>query len=379
VKLGYRPALDGVRAIAISAVVSMHAFGWPGEGALGVDLFFVLSGFLITTLLLEEQQSRGRISLVGFYWRRARRLLPALFAMLAVYLAATVVVLAVRGELDAFGGRLLAVAATLGYVGNVFRLDGHHVPASLSHLWSLAQEEQFYVLWPLALILLRSRPALLARLLVVAIAGVMVERAALMSTHGFERVYLGPDAHSEPILIGCLFAVWFVEGRRPSTAVRGRVAAVSLAAIVATMTLLKPATKALSVSAAGWLYGTPLLTLFAFACGFLIFDGALEGSRVGRALSVKPLGFLGRISYALYLWHVPVLVAFGRLSNGGVRAVAAIAVAIGLAWASRYLIELPARRLRLPSLATSAPKEEEVILVAAPVWRGVGAGGVSRN
>src|SRR5919204_5032700 len=85
VKLGYRPALDGVRAIAIGLVVSMHAFGWPGNGALGVDLFFVLSGFLITSLLLQEHVETGRVSLPGFYRRRALRLLPALFVMLAAY------------------------------------------------------------------------------------------------------------------------------------------------------------------------------------------------------------------------------------------------------------------------------------------------------
>jgi peptidoglycan/LPS O-acetylase OafA/YrhL len=360
-RLGYRPALDGVRGIAIAAVVSMHTFGWPKQGALGVDLFFVLSGFLITTLLLEERADRGRISIAGFYARRARRLLPALFVMLAAYAAAVLAVFAVRGELDQLGDRILALAATIGYIGNVFRMEGGEIPTSLSHLWSLAQEEQFYVLWPPLLILvMRARPALLTRLLGLAIACVAVERFAFMSSGSFWRVYLGPDTHSEPILVGCLFAVWFARGSFLFAGARSRAASASLVGILALIAFWGPLTEALSLSSAGALYGTPLLTVFAAAAGIVIVDCAVGTSALARLLSVRPLRFLGQISYSLYLWHIPVLVAFGTVAAAGVRSVIGLAVSLVLAVASRYVVELPFLRRRRD------PKPESVQAAPAP-------------
>src|SRR4051812_42278396 len=151
-KLGHVPALDGLRGIAIAIVVGYHAFGFPLGGWLGVDLFFVLSGFLITTLLLEEHDRTGRVSLRAFYVRRARRLLPALGAVLAL--------IAVVGPLYYSPGLLASIVASGLYAANIVRGFGQSdflnaTPAA--HLWSLAQEEQFYVLWPIALIWFRRR------------------------------------------------------------------------------------------------------------------------------------------------------------------------------------------------------------------------------
>src|SRR5262245_39329594 len=128
--LSYRPGLDGVRALAIALVVGRHAFHWPREGDLGVDLFFVLSGFLITTLLLEEHGPGGRVSLRAFYGRRVRRLMPALVAMLTVY----TFVVAVQGRLDAM--RTVRIWETAGYVTNIAYLWGGQTDAGLNHLWS---------------------------------------------------------------------------------------------------------------------------------------------------------------------------------------------------------------------------------------------------
>jgi acyltransferase-like protein len=134
-RLGYVPALDGLRAVAITLVVTSHAFGWPAGGWLGVDLFFVLSGFLITTLLLER---RGRDSIGNFYRRRGLRLLPALVILLGVALAVD------RSFFGTFAG--------LGYISNlVMAGGGEQLPASFTHLWSLAAEEQFYIVWPFVL------------------------------------------------------------------------------------------------------------------------------------------------------------------------------------------------------------------------------------
>ena len=167
-RLGHVPALDGLRGVAVAAVVAYHAFGWPRGGWIGVHLFFVLSGFLITTLLLE---GRSR-SLRDFYARRARRLLPALVALLLAYMA----IAALRG-----GNGLGAVARYGAYTGNAYeafrpgaseRLDG------LNHLWSLAQEEQFYLVWP-ALLLLVRKARRQARILVAAAIALMLYRLGL--------------------------------------------------------------------------------------------------------------------------------------------------------------------------------------------------------
>ena len=132
-RLGYRPALDGVRGVAIAAVVAFHAFGWPNAGYLGVDLFFVLSGFLITTLLLEERAERGTVSLVAFYRRRALRLLPGLFAMLAIVVPVSLAV--AWGNPDRLDRTLLVAGAGLGYATNFLLAGaGNQVPA-LGHLW----------------------------------------------------------------------------------------------------------------------------------------------------------------------------------------------------------------------------------------------------
>src|SRR5436305_8467288 len=199
-KLGHVPALDGLRGIAIAIVVGYHAFGFPLGGWLGVDLFFVLSGFLITTLLLEEQAATGTVRLRAFYARRARRLLPALAVLLAAYVAIS----AVRG-VDG-----LAVVARWGfYTGNVYEA---FVPGAslhlvgLNHLWSLAQEEQFYLLWPAALLLALKarRPAVVLGTIALAL---MIYRLALADGGASDaRIYFAPDTNVDGLLLGAAFA-----------------------------------------------------------------------------------------------------------------------------------------------------------------------------
>jgi peptidoglycan/LPS O-acetylase OafA/YrhL len=151
-KLGYVPALDGIRAIAIALVVVVHATRRPPSGNLGVDLFFVLSGFLITTILLEERATRGHVPLSAFYRRRALRLVPALVVMLGCFLLVSTVLALVRGT--SLHEPVLGVAAGLGYFSNIVIAAGDRpfaMPSPIHHLWSLAEEEQFYLVWPLVL------------------------------------------------------------------------------------------------------------------------------------------------------------------------------------------------------------------------------------
>jgi peptidoglycan/LPS O-acetylase OafA/YrhL len=338
--LGYRPALDGVRGIAIALVVGFHAFGWPGAGTLGVDLFFVLSGFLITAILIEEHGRTGTISIRGFYGRRARRLLPALFAMLTPYLLLAGFALLVGQGSTVF----LALAGALTYTSNIIvAVDPSAVPAGLIHLWSLAAEEQFYLIWPLLLLsLLRFGIRGVGRWLGVLLAVALVYRLVLLTRGAsFERIYYGPDTHADPLLVGCLFGCWFKYGRTPrmiaTSRARGLVGGAALAVIVAAAVLLDHVPQRL-------VYFTQLPTLFAVSAGVLIVCAALGESAVARALNARPLAFLGRISYSLYLWHLPLLVVFGVHRHFGVRGIAAITISLAAAIASRYLVELPFMR-----------------------------------
>jgi peptidoglycan/LPS O-acetylase OafA/YrhL len=324
-QLGYRPALDGVRALAIAPVVALHAFGWPREGSLGVELFFVLSGFLITTLLLEERVATGTISVGGFYRRRAARLVPGLVLMLVVY------------AIVARGAHAWALLFGLTYTTNLANLvNTNAIPWSLGHLWSLAQEEQFYLVWPpLLLVLTRARPALLPKALGVLILGVVIEKLTLTAMGAsLERIYFAPDTHAEPILIGCLFGALFPSWR--SAAVRRWGGPLALLTVIG------------SLLAAQWVSfltpRSPLRTLFMFACGFLILAAA-QGWVV-RLLQNRGMVFLGRISYSLYLWHVPILAAAGAAAydHRAVRSAAAVCVAIVVAAASFLFVEQPLRR-----------------------------------
>jgi peptidoglycan/LPS O-acetylase OafA/YrhL len=341
-RLGYRPALDGVRGIAIAIVVGFHAFGWPAAGTLGVDLFFALSGFLITALLLEEHAHSSRINIRAFYVRRARRLLPALFAMLAPFLLLAVGATVLRGSLPST--LLLGLGAALTYTSNVVvAADPSAVPAALIHLWSLAAEEQFYIVWPLLLVVLirRGGMRLVGRALGILLAAAVVYRLELLLRGAsIERVYFGPDTHADSLLIGCVFGCYFVRGRLPRLVFSERARKVSVALSLATV-----------LSAAVFLGYLPLRltyemqlvpTGFAVAAGVFIVCAALGGTAIARALSVRPLVFLGRISYSVYLWHLPLLVAFSGVHREfGLRTLAAVVAAILVATASRYLVELP--------------------------------------
>jgi peptidoglycan/LPS O-acetylase OafA/YrhL len=328
-RLGYVPALDGLRGIAIALVVANHFYGYPPGGLVGVDLFFVLSGFLITSLILDERAARGAVSIKDFYMRRARRLFPALGAMLIAY------VLVVEAA-DHNGFKTAALGGL--YFGNVVQAFNlapvRHSP--LLHLWSLAEEEQFYLLWPwLLLLIARSRHVL--RWLVALLALMVAYKVTLtVGTHpSWVRLYFGPDTHAEGLVCGALLAV--VRVRRGGLNVRewfGKLGVVALAFGVI-----------FGRQSVNWVsFGLPL-----FELGLIFLIAASVGdTALAKGLQKRPLVGLGKISYSLYLWHPPVwfaLVAVVPLSR---HATAPLAISLSLlvAWLSYRYIEQPFRRRR---------------------------------
>src|SRR5215211_5756165 len=315
------PALDGFRAAAVTAVLLYHAdLAWARGGYLGVDAFFVLSGFLITSLLLAEWQTTRAIDLLQFWRRRARRLLPALFLVLgAVALFAAVWAPAdmlhrLRG--DAF--------ATIGYVANWrYIASGQSYfaqfasPSPLQHVWSLAIEEQFYLVWPpMFLVLLRvtrgSRNALLG--ITTALAAGSALLMAVLFTPGTDpaRVYYGTDARAQSLLIGAALAL-LLERRRVGATRTGR-HLLHAAAIGAGGLLLLAWSR--TPDDADWLYRGGLSVTAALVAVVIASVTAETPGLLGRLLSVRPVRWIGAISYGLYLWHWPVYVALTSRRTG---------------------------------------------------------------
>ena len=366
------PALDGIRAVAVAAVLAFHG-GLPGAtgGFLGVDAFFVLSGYLITALLLAEwTRSGGRLDLAGFWGRRVRRLLPALLLMV------TVVAIGARALLPPEEIRLLrgdGIAALL-YVANwrmIFRGGDYFAqtaaPSPLEHTWSLGIEEQFYLLWPLVLCaVLYVRPAghrsgraraRLWWLVVLCAAGIVASTAALAVTYSVEdpgRAYYGTDTRGAGLLIGASLAALLAlrRGRptgpgsppatpRPPTprwqrAGLGGSAAVAAAVVVWTATHLSGTDEVLYQ---GGMAGIALAVAVVIAHVALVPSGWSA-----RLLSLPPLPVLGRISYGVYLWHWPVFIA-ANADRTGLDGLTLFAVrcllTVGVASLSYLLVERP--------------------------------------
>lgn len=351
--------LDGLRAIAVTTVILFHlAPGLLPGGYLGVDIFFVISGFLITTLLLREHAQSGRVALCAFWGRRARRLLPALAI---VVLASCTTAFLIGGDVLVGIGRQVLGAATFSYnwlaIASQASYFDSTTPELFRNLWSLAVEEQFYLVWPfviLALVLVRRTGWRLALISLLALGSVaaMVSLALL----GIEptRLYYGTDTHSFGLALGALLAVaalnWSprrLEWRRSTARALPVIGAIAVLGLLALSWFLDE--------------GSPLvfrggLVLVAALTALAIAGSLVPGSFVGRALDAAPLRFVGERSYGLYLWHWPVLVlvtAAIPLDNvwltGGITLVLTTLLAI----LSYRFVEQPVRRRGFRSVAGS--------------------------
>ncbi|HEX5267748.1 MAG TPA: acyltransferase family protein [Acidimicrobiales bacterium] len=357
----YLPALDGLRALAVTAVLLYHAgVARAGGGFLGVDLFFVLSGFLITSLLVAERRRGGRISLTRFWARRARRLLPALFVMLAG-VAAYAAFLAPAGSL---ADLRRAALATLGYGANWSQVVGGQgyfaqlaAPSPLLHTWSLAIEEQFYMVWPLLvtglLALGRRRPLLPLVTFALGAAAASAGAMALLfhGGAGLDRVYYGTDTRAQDLLVGAALAAVLQMRPDPWAPLRSRPGRAALAAAGGAGLALLVASAVAAGGSSAWLYHGGFLGLAVGAAALLAAMALAPAGAGGRALAVAPVRYVGRISYGLYLWHWPLFLVLDHARtglSGGALLAARLAASLAVAAASYHLLEVPIRRGALP-------------------------------
>ena len=335
-------ALDGLRGIAVAAVVGYHV--WPEQvpgGYLGVDLFFVLSGYLITSLLLEEYGREGRVDLLAFAGRRLRRLLPA---VLMVVIAASAYVGA-RGDFGEIERIRRHGLATIGYVANwLFIVDGDSYfadvvgPSMLRHVWSLAIEEQFYLFWPLvtwaALRLAGRRGVATAALGLGAVSAVLM--AVWFDAADPSRAYFGTDTRIFEPLIGAAAATRLPLRSVKPAAVTRLGGAAGLAWLVTVL--------AVDDRWHGFYRGGAVLLSVLVAV--VVVAAAAEG-RLARVLGWRPLVGLGAISYGVYLWHWPVLIAARREGWTSPTDEALVVLAtLLLSIVSYRLVEMPIRRSR---------------------------------
>jgi peptidoglycan/LPS O-acetylase OafA/YrhL len=374
----YLPGLDGVRAIAVAAVVAYHVGApWLPGGLLGVGVFFTLSGYLITSLLRSTWERADTLDLRHFWLRRARRLLPAVIMVLLVVLLATAILDAsavARREMEAIAALLYVSNWTTIAAGTSYfqRFSG---PGPLDHLWSLAVEEQFYLAWPVILLalykLLRGHLRRMA-LVTLALALISFGIMWLVAVPGFDntRAYEGTDTRAGALLIGAALAmVWRPSMLAKEISARGRLLINGLGtAGLVTIGLLFVLTNEYSLS----LY-RGVIVLLSVATALVVASTVHPASVIGRLLGIRPLRWVGERSYGIYLWHVPIVAftppaAFATLplARAGVQ-VALIVLISALSW---MLVEDPIRRhgllaalrTRAPALVSSA---SVVSLIAA--------------
>jgi peptidoglycan/LPS O-acetylase OafA/YrhL len=344
----FRPDIEGLRAIAILAVVIYHA-GIPGfaGGFVGVDVFFVLSGFLITGILVRELTQTGTVHLGRFWARRMRRLLPAAFLVLAATGLASAIWLPPAER----GAAAQGIAASTLYGANwVFAtqaldyLAADHALSPTLHFWSLAVEEQFYMVWPLLLLAVtwraRQDPARMVRRLLVAMVAICLISFAfsvLLTRAAQPMAFFASPPRFWQLGVGALLAIgWAGVARLPATA-REVLAAGGLLLVAASISLMP------LVLAAGHTW--PGVLALGPTLGTALLVAAGSETRVGRLLAIRPLAFIGQLSYGWYLWHWGVLVFWDHAVGPASMPQKGLLLlgALGIAWLSLRFVENPVR------------------------------------
>lgn len=359
-RLTYSPEIDGLRAIAVLSVVLYHAGLGPASGFVGVDIFFVISGYLITSLICRESRETGMIDLFAFYARRVKRILPALLFVLLVTVASSMIVLSPYGE-----KRELArsTAAALGFIGNLYfqtRTGGYfdsianHLPTL--HLWSLSVEEQFYVVWPLLLLALRGVAEKKRIGLIALLAMLSFATAETLLYFSPNMAFFQMPARFWELAIGGITALL------PSTQQRGHRLELPIGVTLVLVAAFVPIAHFPG-------YGA----LPAVAGAALIIHGVHIASAEGVAaqmLRSRPFVFFGLISYSLYLWHWPLLSLYRSHHPGPIdpqHTTVLLASAVLLAWISYRFVERPFRR-PTPGTSNTALVASSLFALAASAF-----------
>jgi peptidoglycan/LPS O-acetylase OafA/YrhL len=347
----YRPYIDGMRTVAVYSVVAFHAgLGAFVGGFIGVDVFFVLSGFLVTGILVRELQTEGRVGWARFYARRARRILPAAVVTLAVTSLVYQSVAAPADRLAALDGVRAAFLyfANWRFIGQANDYFAQTVDSSpVLHFWSLSIEEQFYFLWPLLLSVVfaatrrfGSRQWIVLRSIVASAVLASAAGALLMERTNLTVAYYGTHTRAYQLLLGAFIALTpslltLHQRWRPWLRATALGALVGICALSTSLIDVGPIKRGVAASLC--------------AAILIVAMSNAESGEVARGLSWRPIGYLGRISYGTYLWHWPIVVIAAikwDLTPVSVLAVSALGSTI-LAAVSYHVLEIPIRRARL--------------------------------
>ena len=358
-KSKYLPSIDSLRALAVLAVIIYHVdVNYLPGGFLGVDLFFVLSGYLISSLIIKEFRKTGTVNLYNFYIRRARRLLPAVYFMITVGLVVMVLfneVLLRKSHLDAIFGYIYS--SNWWYIFHKLDyFDSFGAQSPFKHLWSLAIEEQFYMIFPLLFLLVNGKKKskdgtykLNKNFLYVVLGLILVSLIAhilLFDINNISRIYFGTDTRAFSLLVGVVGAILYPMERLHSKVTPQQNMIYSILSLVSIAGLITVMIYTSEYNT--WLYKGGFL-LVAILGLIVIISSGKQHTLMSKLLSFKPIVFIGKISYSLYLWHFPVLVLTTPVSEIGnpniffviLRIVLTFAVAI----VSYVFVETPIRKL----------------------------------
>ncbi|MEZ7740807.1 acyltransferase family protein [Gemella sanguinis] len=358
-KTKYLPSIDSLRAIAVIAVIIYHidANYLPG-GFLGVDLFFVLSGYLISSLIIKEYKSTGTVNLYNFYVRRARRLLPAVYFMITVVLIIITLfngVLLKKSYLDALFGYIYS--SNWWYIFHKLDyFDSFGSQSPFKHLWSLAIEEQFYMFFPLIFLIFNrksksnnSNSKLNKNFIYVVLSLILVSLIAhilLFDINNINRIYFGTDTRAFSLLVGVVGAILYPMDRLSERTTKKDNMIYSIVSLVSILVLIGIMINTSEYNT--WLYRGGFL-LVAIIGLIIIISSGRQYTFMSKLLSFKPFVFIGKISYSLYLWHFPILVVTTPVSEIGnpnlfyvtLRIILIFLVATG----SYMFVETPIRKL----------------------------------
>ena len=358
-KSKYLPSIDSLRALAVLAVIIYHVdVNYLPGGFLGVDLFFVLSGYLISSLIIKEYRKTGSLNLYNFYIRRARRLLPAVYFMITVGLVVMVLfneVLLRKSHLDAIFGYIYS--SNWWYIFHKLDyFDSFGAQSPFKHLWSLAIEEQFYMIFPLLFLLVNRKKKskdgtykLNKNFLYVVLGLILVSLIAhilLFDINNISRIYFGTDTRAFSLLVGVVGAILYPMERLHAKVTPQQNMIYSVVSLVSIATLI---TVMIYTSEYNTLLYRGGFLLVAILGLIVIISSGKQHTLMSRLLSFKPVVFIGKISYSLYLWHFPVLVLTTPVSEIGnpniIFVILRVVLTFVLATASYMFVETPIRKL----------------------------------